>query len=142
MNSTPEAAKPPAKILVVDDDAANTAVISCILSAQGYDVTSATTGREAMRLLGQDRFAVVVTDLLMPDMDGIELIANIRKMTRRPLIIAASGGGMSYDASQPLSIAVKMGAVGKLTKPFTADQLLRAVSEALAGSGTVKPAST
>lgn len=119
------------RILLVEDDEDNATVFILILRRQGYAVTAARDGREAMRMLERETFDVVVTDMLMPNADGVELLVFIRSMAQRPAVVPMSGGGIHLTAAQMLSLAVKMGATAPLVKPFTAQQLLDAISTAL-----------
>ena len=121
----------PAEILVVDDQPTNRELITTVLSREGYSIAQAADGREAIRLLGQRSFDVVITDMLMPNTDGVELIAYMRQMKSRPLVIPMSGGGSYLSADTTLVLAAKMGAEAPLPKPFTTKQLRDAVSAAL-----------
>lgn len=120
-----------AKILVVEDDAANAAVFRECLRLEGYDVAVANDGRTAIALLRHTAFDVVLTDMLMPDIDGLQLMEWIRKQPTKPAVIAMSGGGTYLSAAQMLDWAKKMGARAPLLKPFTREQLLAAVAEAV-----------
>jgi DNA-binding NtrC family response regulator len=121
----------PAAILVVDDQDSNRELITVVLSREGYTIAQAADGREAMHLLAQHSFDVVITDMLMPNADGVELITFMRQMKRRPKIIPMSGGGSFLSADTALVLATKMGAEAPLPKPFTTKQLRDAVSAAL-----------
>lgn len=120
-------AHPPAKILLVEDDKENANVFLMCLEPEGYGVTWVTDGRAAMRQLKQAQFDLVLTDMLMPEADGVELMLFIRGMKQPPAVIPMSGGGVHLTASQALGLAVKMGGRAPLVKPFTMTQLLEAV---------------
>ncbi len=120
-----------ARILLVEDDEAGSAVFSRILRDAGYDVAVTSDGREAIQLLKKENFDVVLTDMLMPNVDGVELLIFIRSMPQKPVVVPMSGGGSHLSASQMLSLAVKMGALAPLVKPFTRDQLLGAIASVL-----------
>lgn len=122
----------PAEILVVDDQEANRELVCAILSREGHAVEQAADGREAMRLLAHRHFDVVITDMLMPNADGVELITFIIQRKTRPAIIPMSGGGSYLTADNALMLASKMGAEAPLAKPFTAQQLRDVVRAALA----------
>lgn len=119
-----------AKVLVVDDDEAIRLLVSRILARRGYDVTSAKDGVEAMALLDQNRFDLVLLDLMMPKADGVTVVDHIVATSdgHRPEIIVMS-------AAVPAVLArVENGAVRKvMTKPFRVDALLSEAAAALDG---------
>jgi two-component system, chemotaxis family, chemotaxis protein CheY len=114
-------------ILVVDDEADLANAVQRVLTRAGYDVSCAASGKQAITLLQQQSFAVVVTDMLMPDVDGAEVIAAVRRLQPRARIVAISGGGMYMGPQDILTLAKKLGADTPLPKPFTPSQLLDAV---------------
>jgi CheY-like chemotaxis protein len=126
--------KPKPKILLVEDDKENANVFVLCLEPEGYDVTWVADGRAAMRQLKQAHFDLVLTDMLMPEADGVELMLFIRGLKQPPDVIPMSGGGVHLTASQALGLAVKMGGRAPLVKPFTMAQLLDAVRSVL-GAG-------
>jgi len=86
-------------------------------------------------MLAKDSFDLLVTDILMPEVDGIELLTAVRKMHERLPVVAISGGG-TMPASLALSLSTSLGADAVLFKPFFTDELLDAVERALsAGAG-------
>jgi DNA-binding response OmpR family regulator len=123
----PEPAKPAASLLVVEDEEGLREMIVRYLRNEGYTVTSAHSGREAIRIVDTGAHNLVITDLLMPEGDGLELIVHIAKKRPRPAVIVMSGGGSFLTASQVLVTAVQLGARAPLVKPFTPIQLLDAV---------------
>jgi len=118
--------KSKAKILIVDDEAPMRFVIQHLLTAEGYDVTTASDGRAALELASREHFDLVMTDLIMPLKDGIETILQLRVSQPDIKIIAMSGGwnggGQSY-----LRLAGKLGASQTLSKPFDKATLLDAI---------------
>ena len=126
-----------AHILVIDDEQDIRRVLIRILSSAGHDVVEAENGRAGIRQARQDNPDLIITDILMPEKDGIEAIEEIRALTKPPKIIAMSGGGR-YDGFEFLEIAKCLGASALLTKPFRAATLLEAVQKAL-GSGQNEP---
>ena len=118
------------KILVIDDDAAILEVVNEILKREGYEVASVTNAREALEKFQDGRFDLVITDLFMPDKEGLETILDLRRKDREVRIIAMSGGG-SIGANDSLSMARKFGAKQTLTKPFSRSELLAAVAMVL-----------
>jgi len=118
------------KILVVEDNEEVRELLCRILSLEGYQVdkvASAAAGLEAIR---SSTPALVVTDLLMPDRDGLELIMEIRRSRAGLPIVAVSAGGR-IGASTYLRMAEKLGADRVLTKPFQPEDLLGMVRELL-----------
>ena len=121
------------KILVVEDDAVIRHMLSGILVKMGHEVAAAGDGVEALRLLGAAPFDVVITDLIMPEMDGLELIRELRKRNSPQKIIAMSGGGRN-SAADYLEIAMMMSAVTTLQKPFTVKAVADAISRAMSAA--------
>jgi DNA-binding NtrC family response regulator len=117
----------PESILVVDDEEALLTAVAKVLSRAGYSVTCAENGRDALKLLRDNSFNVVVTDMLMPEVDGAEIIAAVRRYQPSARIVAISGGGMYMGPRDILVLAKKLGASTPLPKPFTPAQLLEAV---------------
>jgi CheY-like chemotaxis protein len=117
-------------ILVVDDEPLLREFVQQILARAGHSVTCAEDGRQASEILTRRAFDLVVTDLLMPERDGIELIDELRRQYPTVRILAMSGGGR-IGRDQYLRIARGFGAHGLLEKPFNHKQLLAAVDHAL-----------
>ena len=114
------------KVLLVDDDDLGRKTIHQMLERAGHTVTSTGGGAEALELFQEDRPDLVMTDLIMPDTDGLELIQALRKLDRQVKILAISGGGR-VDATEYLAVARKFGAVGILTKPFSHQAMTDAI---------------
>ncbi len=121
-------------ILVVEDDDGMRAVVRVALEQAGCRVTTAANGVEATRLLEDERFGLVLTDVLMPDKDGIEVISELRRRFPELPVIAMSGGGR-LPRDGYLAIARHLGAHAILQKPFTVDELLATVDRLLAPAG-------
>jgi CheY-like chemotaxis protein len=113
-------------ILVVDDDPGTRKVMQQVLEPLGYAVTVAGNGTEALRSFQQQPVDLVITDLIMPEADGFELIAHLRKNFRNLEIIAISGGG-HLGADTYLTIARGLGVDVVLQKPITRDNLVMAI---------------
>ena len=109
-------------ILVVDDDPAIRHVIRLHLEEAGCEVLCAAGGDEAARLIASRRFDLLLTDLLMPDRDGLELIRGLRKTHPKLPIVAMTGGGL-LSADMYLDIARGLHVDGVLGKPFGKDEL-------------------
>lgn len=119
-----------AKILLADDSEDFLAIQSTLLTHAGHEVQTACNGREALQKLEHFRCSLVVTDIMMPHMDGLEFIMELRKRLNYCHIIALTGGSW-MSAPLHLKIASSLGAVTTLSKPVTGRQLLEAVEGAL-----------
>ncbi len=117
------------RILVIDDDANIRGILAEMLTTAGYEVVEASNGKEGVRLYRDAPFDLVVTDLLMPEKDGLEVVMELRKDFPQVKIITLSGGGAYGNSSLETSKA--LGAARALLKPFMEDQLLEAVREVL-----------
>lgn len=121
------------RVLIIDDSSATRAYIRAALEAEeDMEVTEATSGFDALRILPRSRFDLLLVDINMPNINGLELISFIRRSeTHRetPLMI------ISTEASErDRSRAMQLGANAYLAKPFTADALLAAVRDLQAAS--------
>lgn len=125
------------KILLVDDDRQLADGLAEYLQRHGYEVLQAHQGRDAMNLLARQRVALVISDIFMPEGDGIELLSLLRRCTPAPAVVAMSGGGLGQIGGM-LRIASVLGATRTLAKPFHPAHLLRLVQELIgpAASGT------
>ena len=116
--------------LVIDDDRQILEVISEMLKLEGHTVTTASDGKQAAKCLTYETFDLVITDLIMPEKEGLETIADLRHEHAGIPIIAISGGGrvgpMSY-----LETATCIGAHATLAKPFARDELISVVNDLL-----------
>jgi len=117
---------PNANVLIVDDDRIILDSLSEFLNLEGYQTRSALSFAEAVNQLQQQEFALVITDVNMPDGDGFELLANIRKNYPQTVVVVITGYGTIESAVE----AIKMGAYDYLTKPVIDDELLLAVERA------------
>jgi DNA-binding response OmpR family regulator len=111
-----------ARILVIEDDRRVGDVIQLILGRGGHYIEVAPNGRLGLRAFGASLWDLVITDLLMPDMDGIEVIKTLRAFSSTIKVLAISGGGM-IDHGDLLHVARQLGATAVLPKPFSARQL-------------------
>ena len=120
-----------ARILVLDDDDSLRTVISRALTNEGHVVEEASNGKDGIVRLREMPFDLVITDIVMPDKEGLETITELRKEYPAMPIIAMSGGG--YGGSETyLRMARAMGAAKTLTKPFALADLSGAVNDVLA----------
>jgi DNA-binding NtrC family response regulator len=119
-----------ASILLVEDDEQMRNLLSDILRREGYEVVVAQDGQEAVRLYHQRPTDLIVTDLLMPEKEGLEMIIELHRSHPELRIIAMTGGGdMNPDAL--LKMASFFGAWRILHKPFSLGAFLHAVDESL-----------
>jgi len=119
-----------ARILVIDDDPDIRAMLEQILKSAGHEVILAADGREGMERHRSSPADLVITDLYMPNQEGLETIHEFRTRFPEVAIIAMSGRAAAVTM---LSVAQKFGAVAVLHKPFAADELIAAVAKALGG---------
>ncbi len=117
-------------ILLVDDDELFGDMLKKTLLHLGYTVLRARNGNEALQLYDPAVVDLVLTDLIMPDKEGIELILELRRAHPTVKFIAMSGGGRNSPEDY-LDIARRLGAVTTLTKPFQQDELVEALRKAL-----------
>lgn len=118
-------------ILVIDDDPAVREVVREMLRGEGHEVSTAENGRQALQALAADVFDLVVTDLIMPEQEGIETIAEIRRRDPDIPIVAMSGGGR-LGPGDYLETARFLGADATLAKPFGRQELIAIVEQLLA----------
>jgi DNA-binding response OmpR family regulator len=116
------------RILVVDDDFQMREMLGVILERKGYDVKTASDGKAALQLQRKKPFDIVITDIIMPEKEGLETISELRRGYPQLKIIAISGGG-SYEPEEYLELASQVGADRVLAKPFGSWEILGAVSE-------------
>ena len=115
-------------ILLVDDDDPMRRILALILERNGYGVVQARNGREGLERLDQGRFDLVITDIVMPEMDGLEVLIEARRRGYSGRMVAMSGGG-AMGQEPNLHVAKLLGARATLTKPFTPDELHAAISQ-------------
>lgn len=115
-----------ALVLLIDDDPQMRSTLSRILASAGHAVVEAGNGREGLAMFHARPPDVVVTDIIMPEKEGIETIIEMRRMSQRSRIVAISGGGHAGKVDF-LTVAKKLGADLVLQKPIRAAELLRAV---------------
>lgn len=120
-------------ILMIDDNEQLRDLLRAALLKMGYEVTSASNGAEAIDAIAKTSFDVVITDLLMPEKDGIEVIGELRRRQPHARIVAMSGGGRG-SREHYLQTAKGLGAHALLGKPFSVTELGAALDTALAVS--------
>ena len=121
-----------ARILVIDDDELVRSTIKAALEHAKHEVEVAGDGHQGIARYQGGTFDLVVTDIIMPEKEGIETIIELRQHNPAIKIIAISGGGRTSNEIF-LDVAKKFGAVAVLAKPFSPKQLIATVDKALAG---------
>ncbi|MBI4625853.1 MAG: response regulator [Verrucomicrobia bacterium] len=121
----------PLAIIVADDVEGILHLVQQYLEGAGHTVACATTGHEVIRLLAKQHFDLVITDVLMPDGDGLDVIVAAKRNFSSTRILAISGGGKYMVAGDCLRIAKGVGAHGLLLKPFSREQLLAAIEQVI-----------
>jgi CheY-like chemotaxis protein len=127
---------PSLSILIVEDDKGLRQTLGMLLKSAGHRVASAGNGKEALKELDRESIDLIVTDVLMPEKDGLEFIQEVRQ--KRPFlpIVAMSGGGSHVvDKLHYLDVAKILGAAVSVPKPFSSEQMLSAIDRAWAGPG-------
>ena len=116
------------KILVVDDEPSMIDLMQLMLAQLGYEVSTASDGKQGLRIIESEEPDLIITDIIMPDMEGIEFIRSLAKERKGLPVIVMSGHpvGMRF-----LNIVRAFGAKAALQKPFTSEQL----SEVIAAAG-------
>ena len=117
-----------AKILLVDDEEPILMLMSEILEQDNHEVTIARTGQEGINKYHSDKYDLVVTDLVMPEKSGLDLIMELRKSNPEVKVIAISGGGGIHGRFDYLPIAKLIGALRVVKKPFQINEVKEAVA--------------
>lgn len=129
--AAPAAARKPLAVLLADDVDEIRRLMAAWLEAEGHTVAHASTGREAIRYALGHPCDLIVTDILMPDNDGLDVIIALRRSQPQARFLAISGGGQYMTAHDALHLAHALGADGHLFKPFTRKQFMDAVEAAM-----------
>ena len=117
-------------ILVIDDMQGVRRAVTSALKRAGHTVTEAEDGTGGLTLASEHAFDLIITDIVMPGMDGTEVIMALTALPGRPPIIAMSGGGAHVTTEDALFLA-KQEADGALTKPFRSSELIDLVDRLL-----------
>jgi CheY-like chemotaxis protein len=118
------------RILIIDDDLETRLMLRETLEGAGYEVEEAENGTEGLNLYRRRPIHLIITDVVMPEKGGLEVIMELRRETRMLPIIAMLGGGQ-LRSKEALPSAHEPGASEILSKPFTREEILRAVESAL-----------
>jgi len=122
-----------AHILVIDDENLIRSLFRQFLETSGYSVALASDGREGLQMMKQQKPDLIITDIMMPEMDGLELLMHIKKQNLDIPVIAISGG-MKTQPANFLPQAKKLGAHRVFIKPIKLAELFDAVNELLGKS--------
>lgn len=109
----------PPRILAIDDDAAIAEMVSILLHGRGYDVVTAPNGRRGLAILERENIDLVLLDLMLPEMDGIEICRNIRESSNIPIIMLTA-----RTETEKVVEGLEVGADDYLTKPFEPEELI------------------
>ena len=120
-------------ILVVDDDPAILRFLCANLRARDYDVTVATDGREALEMIQRELIDLIILDIMMPQLDGVEVCRRIREWSRVPIVMLSARGEEKDKVN-----CLELGADDYLTKPFGVAELMARIKTALRHSTVEK----
>jgi CheY-like chemotaxis protein len=122
------------RILVIDDDEQVRGALKQMLEREGHEVIEAEDGKVGIRLYLQQPTDLIITDILMPEIGGIDTISSIKGQIPEAKIVAISGGGTAMPAEDCLDYAERLGADRVFSKPVSKDDLISAVRELTAGA--------
>lgn len=121
-----------ANILLVDDEPLVVETLSNAITSKGHTVVTAANGVEGMKKFSEGKYDLVITDIIMPDKEGIELIMEMKRLAPGVKIVAISGGGRTGNV-EFLKMATKLGAVASLKKPIRLAEFYAVLSQNLDG---------
>jgi YesN/AraC family two-component response regulator len=122
-----------AHILLVDDEPLVVEALSTAITNKGHTVVTATNGNEGMEQFTKGAFDLVITDIIMPDKEGIEMIMEMRRQAPGTRIVAISGGGRTGNV-EFLHMAKKLGAIATLKKPIRLAEFYETLEQCLGTS--------
>lgn len=120
-----------ANILLIEDNEVYRVMLTQLLTQDGHRVVTAQDGEDGLRLAQEKRYDLIITDILLPKMDGIEIIMSLSRQGNMPPIIAISGGRRTISAEFNLDSATLVGVKATLAKPFSLSDLRQAIAKAL-----------
>jgi DNA-binding NtrC family response regulator len=123
-----------AEILLIEDMAGVQRAVGAMLKQAGHAVTTAANGKDGIQIPGTRSFDLVITDMLMPEIDGSEVLFHLGSMAKRPRVIAMSGGGAGVSGASALRTA-QFKTDAFLEKPFEKGELLAVIDKVLAKTG-------
>jgi DNA-binding NtrC family response regulator len=121
------------RVLLIDDEQMVRKIVRKMLERSSHEVTEAENGRLGLEQLKTGTFDLVITDIIMPEMEGVETLLTVREQYPSVKVIAMSGGGRTGNIDF-LSAAEKLGASAILHKPFTLGSLTAAIETTLGGA--------
>ena len=121
------------RILIIDDDEPFRRMLREALELVGYEVVEAQDGLDGMKRFKKAAVSLVITDILMPEKEGLETILDLRKEAPEVKIIAVSGGPAKYEYFDVLGLAKNVGATRTFKKPFPLHDFLEVVHQLLRG---------
>lgn len=119
------------RLILVEDDPQVRGMLSETLAQEGYEVVEAANGREAVKLYREKPAELVITDIIMPEQDGVETIHALRKEFPDVKVIAISGGSANIRGDYLLGTANALGAIKTFNKPVDMNDLLQTVKDIL-----------
>ena len=122
-----ELVAPGRRVLVVDDEEAIRNLLQQVLQEEAYEVVSAANGREAMTIFGREHFDLIIADIVMPEMDGVEMLLEAKHIQPKTPAIVVSGF-FTEDTAQRLK---SLGAAGYVAKPFQLDAIRHTIARAV-----------
>jgi DNA-binding NtrC family response regulator len=131
-----------ARILVIDDDEAIRSVLTMLISQKNHEVVTAQDGRRGLKATTNDHFDLLIIDIFMPEMDGLEAMRLVRKDRPDLPIIVMSGSGNRDTLPDFLAMATKLGAIESIPKPFRPAELFEVVEKSLHHGSANKTASS
>ncbi len=120
------------QILVVDDNQVNTKLVSCVLVVEGYQVACAAEAQQAISMLQKKTFDLILMDLALPGMDGLELTRRLKLdvQTKKIPVVALTANAMKGDEQQ----ALDAGCIGYITKPINTSEFPKQIENFLENS--------
>jgi DNA-binding response OmpR family regulator len=118
------------RVLVVDDEEAILRIVRTSLKVLGYDVIISNNGGEALRLVHSEKPDIMILDVLMPEMDGLETLQKLRSSSDLPVICFSAKNSSREEA-------LKLGANDFMAKPFTPEEMAKRISRVLQSGGTI-----
>jgi DNA-binding NtrC family response regulator len=118
------------RILVIDDESVICDACELVLGEKGHAVHRRVTGKSGLQAIHQNRYDLILLDMKLPDIDGMEILQAVCKQAPAPRVIVMTGYSTMSNAVQ----AMKLGAVDYLAKPFTDDELISAIEKSFTGA--------
>ena len=114
-------------ILIVDDEQSMRDFLAIMLKKEGYEVVTAEDGNEALKALEEDIYDLVITDIKMPGIDGLQVLSSVKRVSPNTLVIVIT----AYSSTEDAVLAMKQGALDYITKPFEIEKIKLAIKNAL-----------